>query len=81
MNYLRGNSSTDPAARMDSPTPSQILGDVTLGSDRFRRWLALLDPPGASQLEHRGLSRCARYRGVIGIESQGDRSIYRQFDV
>src|SRR5258706_15529606 len=27
------------------------------------------------------LSRCERYRGIIGIESQENRSIYRQVDV
>src|ERR1700730_3195176 len=27
------------------------------------------------------LSRCKRYRGITGIESQENRSIYRQFDV
>src|SRR6266851_1520880 len=75
-------ATTDPTARMDSSTPSQILDDITFGSDRFRRWLALLDPPSARQQEHtRRLSRCERYRGIIGIQSQENRSIYRQFDV
>jgi hypothetical protein len=47
-----------------------------------RRWLALLAPPSASQREHaRRLSRCERYRVIIGIQSQENRSIYRQFDV
>jgi hypothetical protein len=72
----------DPTARMDSSTPSQILGDITFGSDRSRRWLALLDPPSARQPEHtRRLSRSERYRGIIGIQSQENRSICRQFDV
>jgi hypothetical protein len=34
----------DPAARLDSSTPSQTLGDIIFGGDRFRCWLALLDP-------------------------------------
>jgi hypothetical protein len=56
--------------------------DITFGSDRFRGWLALLDPPSASQPEHtRRLSRCEWYRGIIGIQSQENRSIHRQFDV
>src|SRR6267142_5055090 len=72
-------ATTDPTARMDSSTPSRILGDITFG--RFRRWLALVDPPSARQQEHTRLSRFERYRGVIGIQSQENRSIYRQFDV
>jgi hypothetical protein len=75
-------ATTDPTGRMDSSTPSQILHDRTFGSDRFRRWLALLDPPSARQQEHlRRLWRCERYRGSIGIQPQDNWSIYRQFDV
>jgi len=33
----------DLTVRMDSSTPSQILGDMTFRSDGFRRWLALLE--------------------------------------
>jgi hypothetical protein len=65
-----------------SSTPSRILGDLTFGRDECRRWLALLDLLSASQQEHyRRLSCCERYRGIFGIQSQGNRSIYRQFDV
>src|SRR5260370_38876290 len=67
---------------MDSSTRSQILGDITFGSDRLGRRLALLDPKSASQQEQpRRLSRRERYRGIIGIQSQDNWSIHRQFDV
>jgi hypothetical protein len=60
----------------------RILGEITSGSYGFRRWLALLDLPSASQQERiRRLSRLERYRGIIGIQSHQKRSMYRQLDV
>jgi len=77
--YLRCTSNfatADLTARIDSSTPIQIRGDITFGSDGFRRWLTLPDPSSAKQQEHaRRLSLCERYRGIIGIQSQENRSI------
>jgi hypothetical protein len=72
-------ATTDLTARMDSSTPSQILGDITFGSDRFTRRPTLLDPPSTNQQELiRRLSRCERYRGIIEIQSQDNWSIHRR---
>jgi hypothetical protein len=75
-------ATTDLTARMDSSTPGQIR-DVTFRSDggsgagshfSIRRARGSKNTPGR-------LRRCECYRGIIGIQSQENRSIYRQFDV